>query len=343
VAKKVPLREVARVAKVSISTVSRVLSQTARVSPELDRRIREVAAKLGMSVERRHRTRVIAFLLSNRLMLHPFHSYVMCGAEACCAERDYQMLFFCLHYPRNIPPRQLPVPPILERRGLVDGFIVAGVNSENLLELLTEIKLPFAVLGNTVVGDWKQQSYSVVWVDDISGALDITRYLLSLGHEAIWYVGNCRLPWLARRYQGYRCAMEGAGLPPLLSEFDSQDEREIGYLAAKSILDRQERVTAIFAGTDSIAHGVFEALRDRGLRAGADVSVAGFNDMPEARVLHPTVTTVRVFPEQVGKQLAASVLRQIEQGDDTPQHVTVPTRLIKRESCTPPVPAPAPA
>lgn len=337
--KRIPLREVAKAAQTSISTVSRVLNRTARVTPELEQRIRGAAASLGMDSLRKDKARVIAFVLSNRRMLHPFHSHVMYGAEVHCAERNCHMIFFSLSYPRNLPAGQLAVPLILERRDLVDGFIMAGVNSQNLLDLLGKTKLPFAVLGNTVVGDWNRADYAVVWVDDIGGGTEVTRYLLSLKHKAIWFVGNCRFPWLARRYQGYCRAMEGAGLKPLLAEFDSEDEREIGYLATKSILDSGEYVTAIFAGTDSIAHGVYEALRDRGLQVGGDVSVAGFNDMPEALVLHPALTTVRVFPEQVGKRLADSVLRQIEEGNDCPVHVTIPTRLIKRESCAAPVAA----
>jgi DNA-binding LacI/PurR family transcriptional regulator len=336
VAKRIPLREVAQTAGASISTVSRALNRTARVSPELERRIFEAAAALGMSSGRKDKAKVIAFVLSNRPMLHPFHSHVMFGAERYCAERNCHMLFFSLDYPRATPPGQLAVPSILERRDLVDGFILGGTNSRNLLELLSDTKRPFAVLGNTVVGDWNERDYSVVWVDDIGGAAEITRFLLGLKHEAVWFIGNCRLPWLARRFQGYRSVMEGAGLQPLWAEFDSEDEREIGYLGAKSILDGGRPATAMFAGTDSIAHGVYEALRDRGLQPGVDVSVAGFNDMPEATVLHPTVTTARVFPEQVGKRLVELVLRQLEGGETRHEQAVIPTRLIKRESCVAP-------
>jgi LacI family transcriptional regulator len=129
--------------------------------------------------------------------------------------------------------------------------------------------------------------------------------------------------------------MEAAGLQPLLGEFDSDDERQVGYLATKSILDKGDPVTAIFAGNDHIAQGVYDALRDRGLKVGEQISVAGFNDTFEAVVLHPALTTVRVHSEQIGRQLAELVLRQIEGRSPSPQTVTIPTRLIKRESCRP--------
>jgi LacI family transcriptional regulator len=126
--------------------------------------------------------------------------------------------------------------------------------------------------------------------------------------------------------------MEAAGLQSVLSEFDSDDERRVGYLATKQLLDSQNRATAVFAGNDKIAHGVYDALRDRGIRVGDQISVVGFNDTLEAVVLHPALTTVRVHAEQVGRQLAELALTQIEAGVMTAKTITIPTRIIRRES-----------
>lgn len=332
--KKVTLRQIARLSKVSIPTVSRVLRRSARVNPEIEARVREAAKRLGWDVSGREQRRVIAFLLSNRPISHPFHSEVMSGAESYCSEHDYQMLFSTLRYPLHVRLSHLPIPKFLERPGTVDGFIVAGVNTVSLLDLLGQTRRPFVVYGDTVM-EGPSDGFASVGSDELGGAGDATRYLLSLGHTAIAFVANTRMPWFKRRFEGYRGAMIAAGLPPRVSEFDSDDERQVGYLAAKSIVDKGEAVTAIFAGNDHIAQGVYDALRDCGIKVGDKISVVGFNDTLESVVLHPALTTVRIHSEQIGRQLAELVLSAIEGRPTAHQKVTIPTRLVKRDSCMP--------
>lgn len=328
------MRDIARHAGVSIPTVSRVLNESARVRPEVVKRVREAASKLGVSVEVPGKKRAIAFLLGNRAITHPFHSYVMLGAEAYCAEHDYHVVFLTLHYPVRGQVYQLPVPRLLNRRGLVDGFIVAGVNSSSLVDLVVDTKLPCAVFGTTLMDQEVPRGCSVVWVDEMAGAAEVTRHLIDLGHSAVSWVGNCGPPWLRRRAEGYRKAMEAAGLEPRVVSVDADDEQQVGYLAAKSILDRAEAVTAIAAGNDRMAHGVYEALRDHNLTVGQQVSVAGFNDTLEAIILHPSLTTIRVFADQVGRRLAECVVSGIENPGSPLQNITLPTRLIRRDSAT---------
>lgn len=333
-AKKITLRQIARAADVSIPTVSRVMTRSARVTPSIEKRVREAASRLGLDMNCRERRRVVAFLLSNRPITHPFHSEVMSGAEAYCTEHDYQMLFSTFRYPLHVRLSQLPLPRLLERPGTVDGYIVAGVNSARLVELLAQNRLPVAVYGDTLMED-EFAGVPIVRTDEAGGAMDLTRYLQGLGHTAISFVGNTRQPWFRRRFEAYSAAMKAVGLEPLLNEFDSEDERQVGYVSTKSILDRDRRITAIFAGNDHIAQGVYDALRDRHVRIGQEISVAGFNDTLEAIILHPTLTTVRVHSEQVGRKLAELVLAQIADDASTPRSITIPTRLIKRESCGP--------
>lgn len=330
--RKVSQRQIARLANVSIPTVSRVLNKSAPVGEAIEKRVREAAARLGVSVDHRNHHRVLGFLLGNRSIAHPFHSEVMSGAEACCAEHDYQMLFFSLRYPLRMRLTQLPIPRMLERRGILDGFIVAGVNSASLVDLLTQTGLPLSVFGTTIVDDGFE-GHPIVRVDESGGAQDMTRYLLSLGHTEIAFVGNTRVPWVRRRFEAYRAVMGSLGLHAGLSEFDSDDERRVGYLATKQALDQQGGVTALFAANDNTARGVYDALRDRGISVGEQISVVGFNDTLEAVILHPALTTVRVHAEQIGRQLAELVLSQIASGLSAPKTITIPTRLIKRESC----------
>jgi DNA-binding LacI/PurR family transcriptional regulator len=330
--KKDTFQDVARIAGVSGATVSRVATGSTGVGPEIAGRVKKAAQQLGVDLFRRHRSEVMAFILSNRNMLHSFHSHILVGTEAYCAARGWNTLFLPLRYQAGVPWKELHLPQILERRGAVGGFIIAGANFKNFLDLLTHKGIPFAVLGNNVEGEWKPEEHDVVWFDDIQGAYDMTRYLLSLGHRDLLYVGNTRLPWYLRRYEGYARAMQEAGINPGLSDINSDSPRDIGFLATKAILTNRQPVSAIFAGDDITAQGVYEALRDGGLHVPQDISVAGFNDT-DAQMLQPALTTVRVFTELVGKNLAEMVFNKIESPGRGPQQFTVFTQVVRRQSC----------
>src|SRR5258708_22187403 len=127
--------------------------------------------------------------------------------------------------------------------------------------------------------------------------------------------------------------MISGGLQPRFSEIHS-DDRELGYLAMRLSLSRREPVTAVIAGSDQIARGVYEALKQAGLRIPDDISVAGFNDS-EASLMNPALTSVREFPEELGRHLAEFVLRRIQEPERKPQQLTIPTRVVVRESTRP--------
>jgi len=329
------MEDVARLAGLSNATVSRVLNGSERVRPNLHERVMKAAMRLGFDLERRNDSRIVAFLLSNRAVLHPFHSAVLVGAEAHCAANDFGVLFLPLQYSPKVPWKELLIPRLLQNRKVVRGVIAAGTNSQNLLDALTDRGLPIVCLGNNVVGDWSSDKYSSVYFDDIGGVQEATSYLHSLGHREIWYVGNCRLAWFSRRSEGYRRAMEEAGLPPLVRDLNIDNAEDLGYLATKSILSEGHPLTAIVAGDDTTARGAFRALTDQGLKIPVDVSVIGVNDTIEAAALNPPLTSVRVFTDQLGKQMAELLLREISRVNVAPQVVTLPTRLIRRESCSP--------
>ena len=332
---KVGLREIAKLAKVSVATVSRVLNGNTRVESELQKSVLDAAAQLNFDVSSRNKTKALAFLLGNRAMLHAFHSRVLIGAEAYCTALGWDMVFLSYNYSPTVSHRELHPPQILQRHDAVRAVILAGSNSMNMLQFLKHKNITFSVLGNNVV-DAKDElkEHDVVFADDIQGAFDMTRYLITLGHRNIGFVGNVRLPWFARCHAGYRRAMDEAGLVQRLNSTDSEDDVESGYLGTKSLLARHDNITAILAGDDPTAHGAYKALRDSGLRIPEDVSVCGCNDTVGSWG-HPSLTTIREFPEQLGKQLARAVLNRIESPGIEPQRIVVPTELIKRDSCRP--------
>ncbi len=329
---KLGLREVAAAANVSIATVSRVLNGNNRVDPAMRKSVLAAAADLDIDFSQRNKTKALAFLLSNRAKQHAFHSSVLLGAEAHSASRGWEMIVQSSNYPPQIAGSDIHPPNVIQRRDIIRGVILAGTNSANLLDFLSEKSIPFVVLGNNVMGEVAQPNYDMVFSDDIQGGRDVTNYLISLGHQHIWFVGNIRLPWFARCYEGYRRAMTDAGFAPRCSSIDSEDETDIGYLGTKSLVKRGEPVTAIFAGNDPTAHGVYRGLRDSGLSIPGDVSVVGCDDTVGSW-LYPALTTIREFPEQLGKQMVELLLNRIANPSRDPEQITMPTELIKRDSC----------
>jgi DNA-binding LacI/PurR family transcriptional regulator len=329
---KLGLREIASAANVSMATVSRVLNGSNRVDAGIQRTVLAAAAELDVDFSQRNKTKALAFLLGNRAMQHVFHSRILLGAEAQCAARGWELIFQSLNYPAHLSAKELHIPKVVQRHDLVRGVILAGTNSANLVELLIQKGVPFVVLGNNVMGDIAGAKCDVLFSDDVQGSQHATRYLISLGHRHIWFVGNISLPWFARCYDGYQRAMEEAGLMPRQSSIDSESEAEIGYLGTKSLLAKGEPVTAIVAGNDPTAHGVYKGLRDSGLNIPDDVSVVGCDDTV-GPWLYPALTTIREFPEQLGKQMVELLLNRIANPDQEPQRIIVPTELIKHDSC----------
>lgn len=322
-------------AEVSPATVSRVAAGQANVDPGIRARVRKAAEKLGIDLEkkRNEKANIIGFMLANRDLLHNFQARILFGSQTFCASQERDLLFMLFRYSPSTPAKELHLPKILSERGLVRAMILGGTNSPNMLEALRERAIPFAILGNNVIGDWDASKVDAVYSDDVQGAFELTSHLIADGHRDIWFIGDVDLPWYARCAVGYSKSMLQAGLQPRLSEIHS-DDRQLGYLATRSIISRREPVTAVFAGSDQIASGVYDALRQLGLTIPDDISVAGFNDS-EGALFDPPLTSVREFPEELGKHLAEFVLRRIQTPDRAPQILTIPTQIVLRKSTSP--------
>lgn len=331
---KLGLREIASAAHVSVATASRVLNGNNRVDPYIRKTVLDAAAMLDIDLSQRNKTKALAFLVSNRAVLHSFHSRILLGAEEHCAAHGWDMVFLSFNYSPQTPWKELHLPKVVQRHDVVRAVILAGTTSMNLLESFDHKGIAYVVLGNNVIGGPQDLRSDVVFSDDIQGGQDMTRYLIGLGHRDIWFIGNLRLPWFARCFEGHRRAMEEAGLVARSSSIDSEDDTNIGYLGTKSLLARGESVTAILAGNDPTAHGVYRGLRDSGLRIPDDISVAGCDDTI-GTLLYPSLTTTREFPEQLGKQMVELILNRIANPGQGPQRVTIPTEFIKRDSCRP--------
>jgi DNA-binding LacI/PurR family transcriptional regulator len=331
--RKVGLRDVAKAAQVSAATVSRIANGNPSVDASIRQRVLAAAQQLGLDLARIRRNRSIAFLLGNRDLLNEFQARLLLGAESLCSQREWDLRFLCFRSDLWAPGQELSLPPALKRLDRPGGIVLGGTHPASMLRALDDAGIPFAVMGNNIVGKWDPSQCDCMWSDDIGGARQLTKHLIDQGHRDIWYIGNSRLPWYTRCGEGYRSAMHDARLEPNVIEIHSEDG-ELGYLAAKSLLANGKRVTAVFAGNDQAAAGVFRAFQEGGVRVPHDISVVGFNDTVGAS-LYPALTTAREFPEELGRHLAEMVLRRIQDPTAAYQRIEFPTQPVFRESVRP--------
>jgi DNA-binding LacI/PurR family transcriptional regulator len=220
--------------------------------------------------------------------------------------------------------------------GGTDGVILVLAHGQSRhLQLLHHHCIPFVVVDHR--GELGPDVPSV-GATNWSGGRVATEYLISLGHRRIAMIGGppsyrCSLDRIA----GYRSALEAADIP-----FDPQLVRPgefrqtTGYEQTCELLALEKPPTAIFAGSDMQAMGVYSALRARGLTIPGDMSVIGFDDVPLASIVTPTLTTIRQPLIEMGRMATTMLLRLIAKEPLDSLRVELATSLIVRESCVAP-------
>src|SRR5581483_5573825 len=186
---KTSYKDIAKLAKVSAATVSRVAKGQVNVDSSIRARVREAAEALAIDLDqRRHeKSNIVAFLLSNRNLLHNFQARILFGSEVYCASHDRDLLFMSFHYSAAIPPKDLHLPKMLTHRGIVRALILGGTNSSNMLAALREREIPFAVLGNNLIVKSMPVEYDAVYSDDVQGAFDLASPCIADGQLNIWF------------------------------------------------------------------------------------------------------------------------------------------------------------
>ncbi|MEW2516983.1 LacI family DNA-binding transcriptional regulator [Actinacidiphila alni] len=213
----------------------------------------------------------------------------------------------------------------------VDGIVI--LMEVHLLDAAT-VALPprtHVVVADSNAGD----GYRVVDTDQAGGAHAAVQHLLDLGHRTVWHVAGPAESFAAeRRVTAWRDALrtnDRAAPEPLRGDWSA----ESGYRAGTVLADRPD-CTAVFVGNDQMALGVLRALHERGRRVPDDISVVGFDDIPEAASFLPPLTTVHQDFSEVGRQCVQSVLQQIRNDQEETGTTLVATRLVVRDSTAPP-------
>jgi DNA-binding LacI/PurR family transcriptional regulator len=340
------IKDVAKRAGVSTATVSRVLNDSGYFDAETARLVNEAVEALGYRRNihwkrlAQNASETVCFLLGNRESLNSMQVKLLLSCERVLAEAGYDLVFSLYRYDKEKLAGKLQLPRLVAQQGSVDGVILAGVHHENFLEVLERMKLPYVMLGNTYIGHKEKLKKDAVVYDDVAGCFDAIEYLLRLGHRRIAFAGNIALPWFGRRYQGYGQALKKAGLPEItVTESWNVPYIEYGKLAATELLRRATPPTAIFSGNDEIAGGVWKTLTGRGIAIPREISLIGFGDREELSILEPSLTTVSVFQEKIGEELARMLVQKIRKPGLRLDARSFPCQLLERSSCSVPLPS----
>lgn len=329
------LDEVAVLAGVSRATVSRVINDSPRVSPQAREAVRSAVETLRYVPNRMarslvtRRTDTIALVLSEpdtRVFSDPFFASIVRGTSAALADTDLNLVLLTAKDRRE----QEKIGRFV-RQGHVDGVILMSLHSEDVLpDVLTEVGVPVVLSGRPMDG----RAVSFVDADNAGGATTATEYLLARGHRRIATVtGPHDMIAGVDRLTGYRTALEHAGIPVDPALIEEGDFTEAGGLRAMAaLLEREPALDAVFVASDPMAVGVLAALRAAGRRVPDDVAVVGFDDAPVAALCDPPLTTIAQPLETMSRFMIELLREQIDAADGEPRVEICHTELIRRAS-----------
>ena len=328
----VTIKDVARAAGFSVATVSRVLNGSGPVKPETEQRVRDAARQLRFTpnVAARSlttsRTSTLGVLLPD---LHgEFFSEVIRGVDQAAQERGYHILVSSSHNDHAEIAAALGA-----MRGRVDGVAIMSptLDATQLRDDLPPT-LPVVLLN---CADARGE-FDVLGIDNRGGASAMTRHLVSAGRERVAFVCGAKGNADAEaRLAGYRAALRDMGAEWREEwEFEGAFVQESGFEAAHRLMAMSPRPDALFCANDAMAIGALSAFREGGLRVPGDVAVAGFDDIPIARYMHPPLTTVRVDIAGLGASAVRTLLHAVGRKNAHERvHETLPAELVVRDSC----------
>lgn len=330
--------DIAHHAGVSQSTVSRALRNSPLVNQETRRRIQEIAKALNYKVDknasnlRSQQSGTIALLLfqdptSDDSQINPFFLSMLGSITRACTRKSYDLLVSFQELDDDWHADY-------EDCHKADGIILLGYGDytdyeEKVIQLDTQ-GTRFVRWGAVKSG----QPGLSIGCDNFQGGFDITDHLIKLGRKNIAFIGGASRgsPEFFDRYKGSCKAIEQAGLnvnPKL--QIDTITTEQSGYDTALQLLDLKQPFDAIFCASDLIAVGVIKALREKGKEIPEDIAVVGYDNIPLAEFIRPTLTTVQQDTKLAGEVLVETLINRIH--GHTVETTMLPVELIVRESC----------
>lgn len=327
--------EVAREAGVSTATVSRVINDRRHVRESTRLKVEEAMDRLGYIANRQARglaggrSRVIGLLVHE--VGSSYFTQVIRGIDTAVAGIGYDLMLYTSHARVEAEARHA-----LElATGPVDGVIfVLAVDPAKYVETLRQRGMPFVMLDHS----HELSGTTFVSAANRSGTREALEHLIGLGHRRIGFItGKPGVSSARERLAGYRDALRDADIPyrhELVVTGDFLEER--GYQATEQLLKLEQPPTAVFTSADTAAFGAIKAARAAGLHVPDDISIVGFDDIPEASLVMPPLTTVRQPLMEMGATAVRLLQRLMDEPAATPRRTELETELVVRGSTAPP-------
>ncbi|HUW53407.1 MAG TPA: LacI family DNA-binding transcriptional regulator [Rhodanobacter sp.] len=325
------IKDVAREAKVSVASVSRAMNGGSGVTAATSERIHAAASRLQyvphaaarMLITRRSNT--IGALLPD--LYGEFFSELIRGIDLAARARGFHLLVSSSH-----DGAEEAAAAVRSMQGRVDGLLIlsARVDAAFLRSNLPK-SLPVVLINSAV----KSTAHTVLNVDNFAGASAMVQHLLQAGHASVAFIAGPESNFDAQqRDKGYRAAMAkyapNAPIRIVVGDFTE----ESGYRAGRELLAQQPHPRAVFAANDMMAVGCLTAFKEAGLRVPQDIALAGFDDIPVARYVTPSLSTVRVRIVELGRIALEQLVAQLDKADPAPISVqTLGCEIVVRESC----------
>jgi DNA-binding LacI/PurR family transcriptional regulator len=340
--KPISIKDIAKAAGVSHSTVSRALADSTLVAPETKQRIQRIASDMGYTPSAiarglvTRRTATIGLVVTT--IADPFIAEIVRGVEETALDNDYSVILCNCNAE---PERELAcVRALREKR--VEAILVTSSRVGSLyVPLLEELGVPIVLINNQHTGDYVY----TVYTDNLAGGRLAGEYLLSLGHRYVGYIaGPPSAHSSVERLEGFRRAFQEHGLDIPAERVAPGDGRTGGGRAgAGFLLRRSPRPTAIFCYNDMTAIGALQAIKSAGLRVPGDTSLIGYDDIAFAALVDPPLTTIGQAKYALGQRamtLALSLLREQSEpnehsGQRETSDVVLMPFLVERASCAP--------
>jgi LacI family transcriptional regulator len=324
--------DIAKRAGVSPATVSKVLNGYPDVSDKTRKKIHEIteelqfqpnAAARGLTTKRSMLIGVFFRDHVNSGLRHPFFQNVLASFKDVVGNEGYDLLFFA---------NEQNGPESFEARALqrdVDGILLVGVpRTDPAVASLAASRIPCMSIDLDLLG----QRAGYLCSDNVGGAKLAVNFLISCGHRNIGFLGGSIVTKPGHdRLLGYQQACQANNLSMRREWILEGDFTETsGYLAGSQLAELRELPTAVFCASDMMALGMISALREKGIEAGRDISVVGFDDVEMAHFVTPGLTTIRQRTDLMGEQAAKALVSLIEGPDIVPPVLTVETELVVR-------------
>lgn len=340
--KEINSTEIAKLAGVSRSTVSRVINNYANVPEQTKQKVLKVIQQynyypnLSAQVLAGKRTRTIGLFMadSGRVSGDSISSLLLARVIENASSHGYYVLTHIVHDMKDQNEARTIKESFYQRR--IDGGVFIGAaNHEPLIEELIAEGFMVAIVDQHLPG--RTESNRIVFnFDNETGVGQAIDYLVSLGHERIGMInGDMNRYSGPSKWRGFQAAMARHQLPLVQQWMLPGDFNESsGYMAIKEFMkSKMELPTAIFAANDSVAFGAIRALKESGIRVPQDVSIIGFDDHILSAHSSPALTTIRVDFADMMDKLTKTLISSIENGSGDYQPVAASTELVVRDSC----------